>query len=150
MQKACEIFCGIRLPCHTKVGRRVRIEHFGGMVLAAVSIRSDEILRQNTTLGMAHKDQIEAKPVLENHADIGAGAVILGAVTVGYGAIVGAYAVITRDVPPFAVVGGVPARLIRKQKPILPLKATKKAPDQTGGGLFSTEPFDSLMAENLT
>jgi acetyltransferase-like isoleucine patch superfamily enzyme len=46
-------------------------------------------------------------------ADIGVNAVILPGVTVGKGAIVGAGAVVTKDVPPFAVVAGVPARFIR-------------------------------------
>jgi len=46
-------------------------------------------------------------------ADIGVNAVILPGVTVGKGAIVGAGAVVTRDVPPFAIVAGVPARLVR-------------------------------------
>lgn len=46
-------------------------------------------------------------------SDIGVNAVILPGVTVGRGAIVGAGAVVTRDVPPFAIVAGVPARFIR-------------------------------------
>ena len=46
-------------------------------------------------------------------ADVGVNAVVLPGVTIGNGAIVGAGAVVTRDVPPFAVVAGVPARFIR-------------------------------------
>lgn len=46
-------------------------------------------------------------------ADIGVGAVILPGVTVGHGAIVGAGAVVTKDVPPYAIVAGVPARHLR-------------------------------------
>jgi acetyltransferase-like isoleucine patch superfamily enzyme len=65
-------------------------------------------------------------------ADIGVGAVLLPGVTVGKGSIVGAGAVITNDVPPFAIVAGVPARFVRwregyesKTKPVL-VKKTRR------------------------
>jgi acetyltransferase-like isoleucine patch superfamily enzyme len=54
---------------------------------------------------------------IEAWADVGTGAVILPGVTVGRGSIVGAGAVVTRDVPPFSVVAGVPARLVRRRAP---------------------------------
>jgi acetyltransferase-like isoleucine patch superfamily enzyme len=56
---------------------------------------------------------LEIKPVrIEAWADVGMNAVVLPGVTVGRGAIVGAGAVVTKDVPPFSVVAGVPARVI--------------------------------------
>lgn len=55
----------------------------------------------------------EAPVVIEEDADVGVGAVVLPGVTVGRGAIVGAGAVVTRDVPAYAVVAGVPARVLR-------------------------------------
>lgn len=60
---------------------------------------------------------LEIKPVrIEAGADIGTGAVILPGVTVGRNAIVGAGAVVNRDVAPYAVVAGVPARFLRWRK----------------------------------
>ena len=58
--------------------------------------------------------ELDIRPVrIEAWADVGTGAVILPGVTVGKGSIVGAGAVVTEDVPPFAVVAGVPARFLR-------------------------------------
>ena len=117
MAKLCEMLCGIMLPYTVQVGRRVRLDHFGGMILVPRSIGSDVVLRQNTTLGIASTRALDARPVIEDHVDIGAGAVIVGDLTVGRGAIVGANAVVARSVAPYAVVAGVPARFIRWRDP---------------------------------
>jgi acetyltransferase-like isoleucine patch superfamily enzyme len=59
---------------------------------------------------------LEIKPVrIEAWADVGTNAVVLPGVTIGRGSIVGAGAVVTKDVPPFSVVAGVPARVIRSR-----------------------------------
>lgn len=113
MFKACEIFCGVMLPYSMPVGRRLRIEHFGGIIINALRIGDDVIIRQNTTMGVASVDDTDARPVIGNSVDIGVGACILGRVTVGDRAVIGANAVVIEDVPAGAVVGGVPAKLIR-------------------------------------
>ena len=53
--------------------------------------------------------------VIGNDVWIGYEAVILSGVTIGHGAVIAARSVVTRDVPPYAIVGGVPARLIRRR-----------------------------------
>lgn len=106
-------FWGIKLDYTVKLGRRVRIWHHGGMILGAREIGNDVHIRQNTTFGLANRSDPNAKPTIGNSVDIGTGAVIVGNITIGDGAVIGANAVVTRDVPANAVMGGVPAKLIR-------------------------------------
>lgn len=113
MSKLCEILCGISLPYTVIVGRRVILEHFGGMVLVADRIGDDVTIRQNTTFGIARTSEPQNRPAIGNRVDIGAGAVIVGAITVGDDAVIGANAVVVGDVAPGTVVGGVPARVIK-------------------------------------
>ncbi|KPF61850.1 hypothetical protein IP88_15335 [alpha proteobacterium AAP81b] len=63
------------------------------------------------------RGDVHGRICVEDEAWIGAGAIILGGVTVGRGATVGAGAVVTRDVPPYTVVVGVPAKVIRELDP---------------------------------
>jgi serine O-acetyltransferase len=117
MEKGCQWFCGIMLPYTVRVGRRVRIDHFGGMILVAQAIGDDVVIRQNTTFGIADLDHLQSRPVIGNRVEIGAGAVIVGAVHVGDDAVIGANAVVVKSVPAGAVVGGVPARVLRMRDP---------------------------------
>jgi serine O-acetyltransferase len=105
--------CGITLLYTVKVGRRVRIWHHGGMILHARSIGDDCHIRQNTTFGIVRRNELEMLPTIEDRVEVGCGAAILGAVRVGHDSIIGANTVIVRDVPPYAVVVGVPGRVIK-------------------------------------
>jgi acetyltransferase-like isoleucine patch superfamily enzyme len=68
------------------------------------------------TVPIIQTDLDIAPVVVEPWADIGVNAVILPGITVGRGAVVGAGAVVTEDVPPLAIVAGVPAKLLRYRK----------------------------------
>ncbi len=107
---------GIHIPCSVRLGRRVRLWHSGAMLLAARSIGDDVHIRHATTLGPERSDGLarssQARPVIEDAVDIGSGACILGQVTVGRGAVVGANSVVLKDVPARAKVLGVPARIV--------------------------------------
>lgn len=103
-RRMIQIFCGIKLDYTVQVGRRVKIEHFGGMILGAKKIGNDVILRQNTTLGIKKLTDLEGKPTIEDGVSIGAGAVIVGDVTIGKNSIIGPNVVLFKDVPENSIV----------------------------------------------
>jgi serine O-acetyltransferase len=106
---------GINVAPTTRLGRRVRVWHNGAIFLDARSIGNDVQIRHDTTLGPARAADPpgpESRPVIEDGADLGSGTCVLGAVTVGKGAIVGANSVVLEAVPPGVRVLGVPARVI--------------------------------------
>jgi serine O-acetyltransferase len=106
-----QILTGIDLPCETIVGRRVLIEHFGGIVISGDTVIGDDVvIRQGVTLGLRYKGTRGA-PVIGNGVEIGAGAKILGAIRIGDGAVIGANAVVLDDVPGNALAVGVPATI---------------------------------------
>ena len=126
---------GIDLSYTVKLGRRVRIWHHGGMVLGARAIGDDVHIRHNTTLGLASRHERTAKPIIGNRVDIGAGAAVLGAVTVGEDAIIGANSVVMRDLPAGSTAFGVPARPVNLHANSAPPKsvAPSAANDAAGG-----------------
>lgn len=119
-RKVIEMTCGIMLPEGADIGHRLNIEHFGGIIVhGAATIGDDCVLRQGVTLGNKVDDRPHDAPRLGNRVDVGAGAKILGAVTIGDDAIIGANSVVVRDVPAGAVVAGIPARIIRNKAPVV-------------------------------
>ena len=114
LNKLTQLFFGMKLDYTVKVGRRVKLEHFGGMILGAREIGNDVILRQNTTLGIRSVEDLNAKPTIGDFVDIGAGAVIVGNISVGENSVIGANSVVYMNVPPSSVVVGVPGRIIGK------------------------------------
>jgi acetyltransferase-like isoleucine patch superfamily enzyme len=82
----------------------------------AVKIISSQHREEGTGIPILHSKIDYRKVHIRKGADIGVGAIILPGVTIGKGAQVGAGAVVTKDVEDYAVVAGVPARVIRKRK----------------------------------
>lgn len=113
MFRLCQWWGGIMLPYTTYVGRRVKLEHFGGMILVAQKIGDDVIIRQNTTFGLARIDGQPGRPIIGDRVDIGAGAVIVGKIEIGADTVIGANAVVNRSLPAGVVAGGVPAKVLK-------------------------------------
>jgi serine O-acetyltransferase len=107
-----EIFTGIELPCETVVGRRFRIDHFGGIIISGDAVFGDDcVIRNGVTVGLRHTG-IRGAPIIGNRVDIGAGAKILGPIHVGDDVAIGANAVVLKDVPANSIAVGVPARIL--------------------------------------
>ena len=109
---------GIELPATTKVGRRFLLGHQSGIVIHPhAEIGDDCMIRQNVTIGSATPDRVfQEAPKLGNRVQVGAGAVIVGKVTIGDGARIGPMAVVLTNVPAGASVFVAPPRIIHLAK----------------------------------
>jgi serine O-acetyltransferase len=106
---------GIELPYTVKLGRRVIIEHQCGIIIhGCCQIGDDSIIRQGVTLGNRYLDRPSDAPTLGQGVNVGAGAKILGNVTIGDRACIGANAVVLSHIPPGTTAVGIPARIIRQ------------------------------------
>lgn len=101
------------VPATAEIGTGTRCGHRGtGIVLGRqVKIGQDCLIRQQVVIGGKGRGT-PGQPVLGDNVEIGAGAKILGAIKLGRNCVVGANAVVIKDVPAGAVVAGVPARII--------------------------------------
>jgi serine O-acetyltransferase len=116
------LLTGVEIEPGAILSNNVSINHGMGVVIGGSSIIGENVvIRQNVTIGQDGKGTFGPKgrihPMIEADVNIGAGAVILGPITIGKGAIIGANAVVTKDVPQYAVVAGVPGRILRYNYP---------------------------------
>ena len=109
LYKLVQIVTGIELPCEVQLGRNFVIDHSGGIVISGYARFGDNCrIRNGVVVGLSRVDE-PCAPVIGNNVDIGAGAKLLGAITIGDNVLIGANAVVVRDVPADSVAVGVPA-----------------------------------------
>ncbi len=107
---------GMEIHPGATIGESVFIDHCLGVVIGETAIIKDNvIIFQNVTLGGRGNAQGKRHPTIEEGCLIGAGAKILGNITIGPGSKIGANAVVLWDVPPNATVVGIPAKIVRKK-----------------------------------
>lgn len=102
---------GVEIHPGAEIGTGVFIDHGSGVVIGETSkIGDDVLIYQGVVLGGTEKQRVKRHPAIGNNVELGAGAILLGPVTVGKGARIGAGSVVTSDVPPRATAVGVPAQ----------------------------------------
>lgn len=111
---------GIEVSPKVQIGGGLFLPHTVGTVIGAERIGDNCTIMQGVTLGSSEPDMdftVSERPVIGNDVLIGAGAKVIGRVTVGDHAKIGANAVVLRDVPAHAVAVGVPATIVARQAP---------------------------------
>lgn len=108
---------GIEIHPGATVGRRVFIDHGMGVVIGETAVIGDDCtLYHGVTLGGTSWNKGKRHPTLESGVVIGAGAKVLGPITIGMNAKIGSNAVVVKDVPANATAVGIPARILEEEK----------------------------------
>ena len=109
-------FTGIEIHPGATIGRRVFIDHGMGVVIGETAMIEDDCtLYHGVTLGGTSWNKGKRHPTLKQGVVIGAGAKILGPITIGRGAKIGSNAVVVKDVPAKATAVGIPARIVEEE-----------------------------------
>jgi len=131
---------GIEIHPGAVICKSLFIDHGMGVVIGETAeIGCDVTLYHGVTLGGVSLEKGKRHPTIEDNVVIGAGAKILGAITIGESSRIGANAVVVKSVPPNAVVVGVPGQVVvrSKPKPKLPDLHHDNLPDTIGRSLHS-------------
>ena len=109
LYKIIQITTGIELPCEVEIGSNFVIDHFGGIVISGSTRFGNNCrIRTGVVIGLKYADQ-PAAPVIGNNVDFGVGAKAFGAITIGDNVVIGANAVVTKNVPDNSIANGIPA-----------------------------------------
>jgi serine O-acetyltransferase len=109
---------GIEIHPGATIGRKLFIDHGMGVVIGETAEVGDCVtIYHNVTLGGTSLEKAKRHPTVEDHVVIGAGAKVLGAITIGAHSRVGANAVVVKSAPPNSVIVGVPGQIVLRDEP---------------------------------
>lgn len=109
---------GIDIHPAAKIGKRFFIDHGMGVVIGETAIVGDDVtLYHGVTLGGTSLEKKKRHPTVGDRVTIGAGAKILGDITIGSDSRIGANAVVVKNVPPNSVVVGIPGQAVHRHIP---------------------------------
>lgn len=122
---------GVEIHPGAKIGRGFFIDHGMGVVIGETSEIGDNVtIYHGVTLGGTSFTRGKRHPTIESNVTIGAGAKILGPLTVGSSSKIGANSVVIVDVPPNSTVVGIPGKIVlREEFPVYPGLEHNKLPD---------------------
>lgn len=110
--RVSEVF-GVDIHPAAKIGRGIMIDHAHSIVIGETAVVGDNVsMLHSVTLGGTGKDDDDRHPKIENGVLIGAGAKVLGNITVGHCCRIAAGSVVLTDIPPMKTVAGVPAKIV--------------------------------------
>lgn len=116
LEKFMQVVTGIELPCEVLVGKNFVIDHFGGIVISGYTKFGDNCrIRTGVVVGLARVDD-PCAPTFGDNVDIGAGAKVLGRITIGDNVAIGANSVVTRSVPSNSIAVGIPAKVKARRR----------------------------------
>jgi serine O-acetyltransferase len=116
LSQAGRFFTGIEIHPGAAIGGSFFIDHGMGVVIGETAIIGDNVLiYQGVTLGGTGKERGKRHPTIGNSVVIGAGAKVLGNITIGDNSYIGSNAVVIKDVPPNSTVVGVPGRITKQE-----------------------------------
>lgn len=122
ISQAARFATGIEIHPGAKIGRRLFVDHGMGVVIGETAELGDDILLyQGVTLGGTGNECGKRHPTIGNGVVVGAGAKILGNITIGDRSKVGAGSVVVHSVPADSTVVGIPGRLVRSRTAVGPL-----------------------------
>ncbi|MDY6917823.1 MAG: serine O-acetyltransferase [Chloroflexota bacterium] len=140
---------GIEIHPGASIGRRFFIDHGMGVVIGETTEIGDDVLMyQGVVLGGTTHEKRKRHPTIGNNVVIGAGATVLGAITIGDSARIGAGSVVVQSVPPDSVVVGVPGRVAEAGRPSLALEHGK-LPDPVKEAIEHVLKNEEELAERL-
>jgi serine O-acetyltransferase len=110
LSQAGRLLTGIEIHPGATIGRRFFIDHGMGVVIGETAeIGEDVMIYHGVTLGGRSLARVKRHPTIGDRVTIGAGAKILGPITIGADSAVGANAVVVKDAPPESIITGIPA-----------------------------------------
>jgi serine O-acetyltransferase len=117
LAQAARFFTGVEIHPACHIGRRFFIDHGMGVIIGETAVLGDDVLLyQGVTLGGTGNETGKRHPTLGDRVVVGAGAKVLGNISIGSDTRIGANSVVLHDVPAHSTVVGIPGKVVRRRK----------------------------------